>query len=69
MKTLEAVRQAVADYMRAEGCSCCRNIEKHDAATARLAKLLHVPMYTDESGYDFDRFSTNPVLAKEGSVL
>ena len=52
------IRQAVADYMRSEGCSCCRNVEMHEQNKARLAKLLHVPMYKDKSGYDFGRFQS-----------
>lgn len=58
---LEAIRRAVADYMRSEGCSCCRNQEKHEDAQRRLAGLLDVPMYDDGSGYDFNRFATDPV--------
>lgn len=58
---LDVIRQAVADYMRSEGCSCCRNIAKHEDAVRRLAGLLDVPMYDDGSGYDFNKFSTDPV--------
>lgn len=50
------VRQAVADYMWSEGCSCCQNVEAHEEHTKRLAELLDVPMYGDGSGYDFHRF-------------
>ena len=53
----EKVRQAVADYMSSEGCSCCEG-SKHDAHKAALAELLDVPMYTDESGYDFYQFTS-----------
>ena len=52
------VRKALAAYMRAEGCSCCRNETAHAEAAARLAKLLRVPKYTDGSGYDFNKFYT-----------
>ena len=55
---LSAVREAVADYMRSEGCSCCRNQDAHDEAEKKLAELLRVPKYKDGSGYDFNRFST-----------
>lgn len=41
-KELKALRTAVADYMQSEGCSCCQNIEAHNAAEAVLAKLLKV---------------------------
>lgn len=52
------LRTAVADYMRAEGCSCCRDTEGHEKAKERIAKLLKVPRYSDGSGYDFSKFRT-----------
>lgn len=55
---LIAVRRAVADYMRSEGCSCCENTDAHNEAKKRLARLLDVPMYDDKSGYDFFKFTT-----------
>lgn len=55
---LKEVRQAVADYMRSEGCSCCRSIEAHEKHKERLAKLLRVPKYSDGSGYDFSKFGS-----------
>jgi hypothetical protein len=58
--SLKLIRTAIADYMRSEGCSCCRNIEKHDEAKERLGKLLRVPKYSDGSGYDFSKFRTKP---------
>ena len=54
------VRRAVADYMRSEGCDCCRNVKAHDEAAARLAKLLLVQKYSDSSGFDFTRFQSKP---------
>ena len=53
-----ALRQAVADYMRSEGCSCCRDVADHEQHAARLAALLKVPRYKDGSGYDFGRFES-----------
>ena len=53
------VRQAVADYMRSEGCSCCQDVEAHEEHTKRLGKLLKAPKYKDGSGYDFSKFRTN----------
>lgn len=47
------VREAVADYMRSEGCSCCQDKEAHEKHKERLAKLLNVKPYGDGSGYDF----------------
>lgn len=52
------VRQAVADYMSSEGCSCCSDIDAHDEHEEVLAKLLNVPKYSDGSGYDFSKFKT-----------
>lgn len=53
-----AIRRAVADYMRSEGCGCCSDRAAHEADTERLAMLLRVPMYDDKSGYDFGRYET-----------
>jgi methionine aminopeptidase len=58
MDNLQEIRQAVADYMRSEGCSCCQNISDHRKHKERLAKLLKVPKYDDDSGYDFDKFKS-----------
>lgn len=55
---LKAIRQAVADYMSSEGCSCCRDVERHERNAERLALLLNVPRYSDDSGYDFYKFKS-----------
>jgi hypothetical protein len=52
------IRQAVADYMRSEGCRCCQNIEAHEKHAVTLGALLDVPKYEDDSGYNFAQFST-----------
>ena len=52
------MRRAFADYVASEGCSCCQNTEAHEKAAKRIAKLLDVPKYADDSGYDFLRFRT-----------
>ena len=57
--SIAAIRTAVADYMKSEGCSCCQNMEAHRRNKATLAKLLRVPKYEDGSGYDFARFRTD----------
>lgn len=56
-----ALRRAIADYMQSEGCSCCQNREKHEAAKAKIAKLLRVPKWKDGSGYNFNKFATKPI--------
>jgi len=63
---LKAIRQAVADYMRSEGCTCCQNIEAHKEAEARLATLLEVPPYDDNSGYAFRQFSSKKIEVENG---
>lgn len=54
----DELRRAVADYMRAEGCSCCRDSDAHAQAAERIALLLKVPRYGDGSGFDFGKFRT-----------
>lgn len=53
---LADIRRAVADYMRSEGCACCRDSEAHMAHAEALGKLLRVPRYADGSGRDFAKF-------------
>jgi hypothetical protein len=55
MTRLKDIRRAVADYMRSEGCSCCRGAD-HGEHEAKLGELLDVPKYADGSGYDFAQF-------------
>lgn len=57
---IRAIRTALADYMNAEGCECCRDADGHTAAEARLAKLLRIPRYKDGSGFNFGKFATKP---------
>lgn len=56
-KLKKQLREAVANYIRSEGCHCCEstNHSKHQEV---LAKLLNVPKYEDNSGYDFYKFAT-----------
>ena len=57
-ENFEAIREAIADYIASEGCSCCQDTPKHEAALRRLAILLDVPEYSDGSGYDFYRYAS-----------
>ena len=59
-KKMIEVRRAVADYMRSEGCSCCRDDAMHTEASDRLGKLLEMKRYDDDSGYDFYEHCTEP---------
>lgn len=63
---LAEIRRAVADYMWSEGCSCCRDGDAHKEHEAALAKLLRVPKYPDDSGYDFGRFRTKKKAVRHG---
>jgi len=53
---LKLIRQAVANYIYSEGCSCCQSPD-HQKDKRLLGKLLKVPMYKDKSGYDFSKFT------------
>lgn len=53
---LRAIRNAVADYMYSEGCSCCQNREAHKINRERLARLLKVPKKDD--WYNFSPYRT-----------
>ena len=69
MTRLQKIRQAFADYVASEGCSCCQNETAHAEAAARLAELLDVPPYKDASGPDFYRFRTpKPSKRKRSST-
>lgn len=56
------IRRALADYMQSEGCSCCRDDEAHKKHKQHLAYLLEVPPYEDNSGWNFDKFATHPIV-------
>jgi len=58
-KTIEIdkIREAVANYMRSEGCSCCEG-QGHKKHREVLAALLNVPKYEDESGFNFRQFAS-----------
>ena len=58
VSVLEKIRQAFADYRRAEGCSCCRDREAHEEAEKRLAELLKPIPYEDGSGFDWWQYCT-----------
>lgn len=56
---LEQIRQSFADYRRAEGCSCCRDMDAHEEAEKRLADLLKPEPYEDGSGWDWSKYRTD----------
>jgi hypothetical protein len=56
--TIPILREAVANYMFSEGCSCCESINAHAKHKRRLGKLLNVEMYDDGSGYNFSKYRT-----------
>lgn len=56
--SLPALRRAIADYMRSEGCDCCSDRNAHAGHKRVLAELLDVPPYKDGSGCDFGLFET-----------
>lgn len=53
------LREAVANYMQSEGCSCCRDVEAHKEHSKALADLLGVKAHKDQSDYyDFTPYRT-----------
>lgn len=58
------IRTAIADYMRSEGCSCCRDVDAHKIHKEVIAKLLNVKKYSDGSGYDFSLYRTDKAKLK-----
>lgn len=58
VSVLEQIRQAFADYRRAEGCSCCRNNDAHEEAEKRLAELLKPIPYDDGSSFNWWQYCT-----------
>lgn len=54
------VKEAIANYMFSEGCSCCEG-SNHDEHKRVIAEMLNVPKYRDGSGYDFSRFCSKEI--------
>lgn len=52
------IRRALADYIASEGCSCCRDSDRHEEAAKRLGKLLRVKKYPDTGSYNFYAYQT-----------
>ena len=48
------VKKAFSDYVKSEGCSCCRDTEAHEKAAAKIAAALGFEKYADGSGFDFN---------------
>ena len=57
-KFKKELREAVANYMRSEGCACCQDYEGHKEHAERLGKLLNVPRYSDGSGREFSKYQS-----------
>ena len=64
-KEVEAMRTAVANYMRSEGCSCCQDYENHPKHKAVIALLLGIKPRFDEHDvekeepwFDFSAYAT-----------
>lgn len=58
MDKLKKIRRAVANYMYSEGCSCCQDTDAHTKHEKKLAELLEVEPYDDNSGYNFSKYRT-----------
>jgi hypothetical protein len=53
------IRTAVADYIKTEGCDCCRDSEPHKEALDKIAVLLDMDRYSDDSGVDYGKYVTS----------
>lgn len=51
------LREAIANYMQSEGCTCCQD-DSHKQHEEAIAKLLGVRKYPDGSGYNFQKYRT-----------
>jgi hypothetical protein len=58
-EVINKIRQYFADYREAEGCSCCRDRDKHEEAEKKLAELLKPEPYSDGSGWRWDLYVTS----------
>ena len=52
------LRRMVADLIASSGCGCCRDYEGWNRAEMKLALMLDVEKYDDDSGYDFYRYKS-----------
>ena len=62
ISVIEKIRQAFSDYRRAEGCSCCRDIEAHEEAEKRLGELLKPTLYEDGSGFNWWQYCSKNII-------
>ena len=62
------IRNLIADYMQSEGCLFAEIPKDGSDSRKKLAELLDVPKYGDGSGYNFNKFATNPVRFKNDEV-
>ena len=55
------MREAIADYMQSEGCSCCSDYDAHQKHASALGKLLGVKPHPKEKDYyDFSKYRSRP---------
>lgn len=58
MMNKEQIREQVSNLVRAAGCGCCRNDEEWKQAQTKLADILNIERYDDDSGWDFYKYAT-----------
>jgi len=54
----KVIREALANYMRSEGCSCCQDWDEHAKNKKELGELLDCGKYDGEDEYDFYQYAT-----------
>jgi hypothetical protein len=57
-RILAPIREALANYVKSEGCGCCSDFSKHEKALDRLGELLGMDRYDDDSGVDIYKYAT-----------
>jgi len=55
------IREAFADYVKSEGCSCCQDGVNHEKANLKLAQLLGADPYEDGSGINWAVYESKPI--------
>lgn len=53
----DEIREELANYIHSEGCNCCE-APNHQWYQNKLAKLLDVERYDDDSGNNFSNYET-----------
>ena len=67
MKKIDKIRLAFCNYVRTEGCSCCEHDSHQKEDKEIICRLLKIPRYKDNSGWDIYSIikQLNPAQTKD----